>query len=82
MLQSSSSEKKKNGETPKNSCCMAQFLKKKRVCIGHAQNERQFFEEITKADNKHSKIFYLKNFTELGIFFYFVCFLPKMVISS
>ena len=49
--------------------------------MGHAQNEKQFFEEITKADNKHSKIFYLKNFTELGIFFYFVCFLPKMVIS-
>ena len=81
MLQSRSSEKK-NGETRKNCCCMAEFLKKKRVCMGHAQNEKQFFEEITKADNKHSKIFYLKNFTELGIFFYFVCFLPKMVISS
>ena len=62
---------------------MAQFLnKKKGSALAMPKMKGNFFEKITKADNKHSKIFYLKNFTELGIFFYFVCFLPKMVISS
>ena len=59
MLQSSSF-KKKIGRTSKNLYFWTQLLVKKKICMGHAQNEKKKLHKyISKSEYKLSKLFIL-----------------------
>ena len=80
MLQSSSSEKKL--VKPFKNCFFGSNLQRKKVIMGHAQDEKSFLAEITEADHELLESFYFINMsyvlTEFWIFLYLEwCFSSK-----